>query len=72
MHLGDLGFEKARGQTTTEQLLEAIHGIFSETAAMIADRPFPGRQPVSRDGGQRLGVGMIGRPGHGVRVCGGW
>ena len=51
MHLGDLGFEKARGQTTTEQLLEAIHGIFSEAAAMIADRPFPGRQPVSRDGG---------------------
>jgi hypothetical protein len=34
---------------------------------MIADRLFPGRQPVRREGGQRLGAGMIGRPRRRVR-----
>ena len=67
LDLGDLGFEQSGGQTLTEQLFEPIHGIFSETAAMIADHLFPGGQPVRRDGGQRWGAGMIGRPRHRVR-----
>ena len=49
LRLRDLSFEKTGRQAITEQLLEAIHGIFGEATAMIADRLFPGRQPLCGD-----------------------
>ena len=64
MNLRDLGFKLTGGQAITEQLFEAVLGIFREAPAMITPSLFPGRQPLGDAGGQRLGARMIGRPLH--------
>ena len=49
-----------------EELLEAIHGVLGETAAMIAGRLFPARHPLFGDVRQCLSTRMVSFPRHGV------
>jgi hypothetical protein len=66
MNLRDLGFKLTGGQAITEQLFEAVPGIFRDAPAMITPGLFPGRQPLLGNGGQRLGARMSRRPLHRV------
>ena len=51
-----LGLKNTRGDPIAEELLEAIHGIFSDASMMVARRLFPLLTSLLLDLGKGLGA----------------